>query len=70
MALSTETEALPLMLHHILTDSESDVGQSSFKEETIEKVMQELYKEIMAEPSPNAHSILLRCLSGGPGSGP
>ncbi|KAL9313134.1 hypothetical protein ACSQ67_018586 [Phaseolus vulgaris] len=49
MALSTETEALALMLHHILTDSETDVAQC-FKEETIEKVMQELYKEIMASP--------------------
>jgi len=50
MALSTETEALTLMLNEILTDSETDVGQPCFKEETIEKVMQELYKEIMASP--------------------
>ncbi|BAT77979.1 hypothetical protein LR48_Vigan04g236200 [Vigna angularis] len=45
-AVSTEEEAVTLMLQEILTDFESDGGQSYFKEETIEKVMEELYKEI------------------------
>ncbi|WVZ19272.1 hypothetical protein V8G54_006594 [Vigna mungo] len=56
-AVSTEEKALTLMLQEILTDSdsESDVGQSCFKEETIEKVMQELYKEIIVSaPSPES----------------
>ncbi|RDX58281.1 hypothetical protein CR513_62412, partial [Mucuna pruriens] len=45
------TEALTRKLDEILTDTESDVGQFCFEEETIEEVMQELYKEIiMASP--------------------
>lgn len=56
-AVSTEEEALTLMLQEILTDSENDVGQSCFKEETIEKLMQELYKEItVSAPSPESPS--------------
>ncbi|TKY74906.1 hypothetical protein E2542_SST03671 [Spatholobus suberectus] len=46
------TEALTRKLNEILTETEDDAGQFSFKEETIEKVMQELYKEIIASPSP------------------
>ncbi|CAJ1973533.1 unnamed protein product [Sphenostylis stenocarpa] len=50
-SLSTEEETLTLKLHEILTDSDNDVGQFCFKEETIEKLMQELYKEITASPT-------------------
>ncbi|KAL2346550.1 hypothetical protein Fmac_000550 [Flemingia macrophylla] len=47
---SPSTEALIRKLHEILNDN-NDVGQFSFKEETIQKLMQELYKEIIAPPS-------------------
>ncbi|QCE16400.1 hypothetical protein DEO72_LG11g3414 [Vigna unguiculata] len=66
-AVSTEEEALTFMLHEILTDSETDVGQFCFKEETIEKLMQELYKEIttitVSAPSPEPPSPTTPTLS-------
>jgi hypothetical protein len=45
------TEPLTGKLNDLLTDSDDyDVSEFSFKEETIEEVMQEFYKEIIACP--------------------
>lgn len=44
------TEALAGKLHELLADSDIDASQFSFEEETIEEVMQEFYKEIIACP--------------------
>ncbi|KAJ1423439.1 hypothetical protein SESBI_12377 [Sesbania bispinosa] len=55
------TEDLTQKLHELLTDSDNDaVGHFSFKEETIEEVMQEFYKEIACPkpPSPTSSTPL------------
>lgn len=46
------TEALAGKLQELLTDSDTDASEFSFEEETIEEVMQEFYKEIIACPTP------------------
>jgi len=44
------TEALTRKLHELLPDSDDEVSEFCFEEETIEKLMQEFYKEIIAFP--------------------
>ncbi|KAK7410140.1 hypothetical protein VNO78_00683 [Psophocarpus tetragonolobus] len=46
------TDTLTLKLDEILSDTDYDVGQFCFNEETIENLMQELSKEITASPTP------------------
>ncbi|AES73399.2 hypothetical protein MtrunA17_Chr3g0135681 [Medicago truncatula] len=43
-------EALARKLHELLPDSDDEVSEFCFEEETIEKLMQEFYKEIIAFP--------------------
>lgn len=51
-ATTTEctTEALTRKLHELLPDSDDEASEFYFEEETIEELMQEFYKEIIAFP--------------------
>jgi len=44
------TEALTRKLHELLPDSDDEASEFCFEEETIEELMQEYYKEIIAFP--------------------
>ncbi|RZC05906.1 hypothetical protein D0Y65_013792 [Glycine soja] len=54
---ASSTEALTRKLDEILTETENDAGQFCFKEETVEKFMQELYKEIIASPPTPSNAV-------------